>query len=63
MVRTHAEERSLVEWLGMQERVLQLWIDEALGAAAPNADLISRLETHHAWLVEQIDYFMTRAAA
>lgn len=63
MIHTHAEQRSLFEWLTMQERVLRLWIDEAVSAAPSNTDFISRLEVHHTWLLEQIDYVAGRHAA
>lgn len=59
----HAEQRSLVEWLNMQEKVLRLWIDEAVSAVPANPELINRLEIHHAWLLEQIEYFAGRQAA
>lgn len=63
MIHTHAEQRSLFEWLTTQERVLRLWIEEAVSTAPSNTDCISRLEAHHAWLLEQIDYFAGRHAA
>lgn len=63
MIHTHAENRSLVEWLMMQEKVLRLWIEEAVAGVPTNPELISRLEAHHAWLSEQIDYFAARRAA
>lgn len=63
MIHTHAEQRSLFDWLTTQEIVVRLWIDEALSAVPYNADFVSRLETHHAWLIEQIDYLAGRNAA
>ena len=63
MIHAHAEQRSLVEWLTTQEKVLRLWIEEAVASAPANADFIRRLEAHHAWLLEQIDYFGARRAA
>ena len=63
MTHTHAEQWSLIEWLIMQEKVLRLWIEEAVARAPANPDFISRLEAHHAWLAEQIDHFAARSAA
>ena len=63
MIYAHAEQRSLVEWLTTQEQVLRLWIEEAVASAPANDDFIRRLEAHHVWLKEQIDYFATRRAA
>lgn len=63
MVHTHAEQRSLVEWLIMQEKVLRLWIEEAVARAPANPDFIGRLEAHHAWLREQINHFAEAQAA
>lgn len=63
MTHTHAEQRSLIEWLIMQEKVLRLWIEEAVARAPANTDFVSRLEAHHAWLTEQIDHFAEPHAA
>lgn len=63
MIHTHAEQRSLVEWLTMQERVLRMWIEEAVAGVPANPEFVTRLEAHHAWLTEQIDYFAGRRAA
>lgn len=54
MFRTHHEERSLEAWLVMQERVLRLWIEEALGDAPSDGAFVRDLETHHRWLKAQI---------
>jgi hypothetical protein len=63
MIRTHAEERSLVSWLVMQEKVLRLWIDEALAAAPVDGRFIAELERHHDWLAVQIERLQHRKAA
>lgn len=63
MIRTHAEERSLMSWLVMQERVLRLWIDEALAAAPVDGRFIAELERHRDWLAGQIDRLEGRKAA
>lgn len=56
MIIRRGEERSLLTWLTTQERVLALWIEEVLCAAPKNVDFISKLEVHHAWLLDQIEY-------
>lgn len=63
MIHTHAEQRPLIDWLIMQEKVLRLWIEEAVANGSGNPEFVSRLEAHHAWLAEQIDYFAARRAA
>ncbi|WP_375203623.1 hypothetical protein [Hyphococcus sp.] len=63
MIRSHAEERSLISWLIMQERVLRLWIEEALAAAPSDERFISELESHHDWLAQQIARIEKRSAA
>lgn len=63
MIRSHAEDRSLVSWLIMQERVLRLWIDEALAAAPPDARFVAELERHHVWLAKQIARLQQKKAA
>ncbi len=63
MIHAHAEQRSLVEWLTTQEQVLRLWIEESVANAPANPEFVRRLEAHHAWLIEQIDYFAARCAA
>ena len=63
MIRSHAEDRSLVSWLVMQERVLRLWIEEALAAAPADGRFIAELESHHHWLSEQIENLQGKTAA
>lgn len=63
MIRTHSEERTLLSWLTMQERVLRLWIEEALSAAPRDSDLVASLENHHDWLAAQIDRLKRQRAA
>ncbi len=63
MIRTHSEERSLLSWLVMQERVLRLWIEEALDAAPGDGRFIAELERHHDWLAAQIARLQHRNAA
>ena len=55
MIRDHAEDRPLVDWLITQEKVLQLWIDEAVSNASSSTEFVERLELHRAWLSAQID--------
>ncbi|WP_375205563.1 hypothetical protein [Hyphococcus sp.] len=63
MIRTHSEDRSLISWLIMQERVLRLWIEEALAAAPADGRFIAELENHHDWLAGQIARLQQRNAA
>ena len=63
MIRSHAEDRSLVSWLIMQERVLRLWIEEALADAPSDERFVAELENHHNWLAEQIARLQERKAA
>ncbi len=63
MIRTHAEERSLLSWLVMQERVLRLWIEEALADAPSDGRFLAELESHHGWLAQQIARLQQRNAA
>ena len=63
MIRQHAEQRSLVSWLIMQEKVTRLWIEEVLAVSPPNDEFLVRLEEHRAWLAEQIDDLTARRAA
>ena len=63
MIRTHAEDRSLMSWLIMQERVLRLWIEEALADAPSDTRFIGELENHHHWLAGQIAQLQHKNAA
>ncbi|WP_428410040.1 hypothetical protein [Hyphococcus sp.] len=63
MICSHAEDRNLVSWLIMQERVLRLWIEEALAAAPADGRFIAELENHHDWLADQIVRLQQRNAA
>lgn len=63
MIRSHAEERSLMSWLMMQERVLRLWIEEALADAPSDTRFVAELESHHNWLAQQIARIEKRSAA
>ncbi len=63
MIRSHAEDRSLISWLMMQEKVLRLWIEEALASAPSDERFISELESHHHWLAQQIARIEKRSAA
>ncbi|PQA85799.1 hypothetical protein [Hyphococcus luteus] len=62
MIRSHAEERSLMSWLVMQERVLRLWIEEALADAPADGGFLAELESHHGWLAAQIARLQQNAA-
>lgn len=63
MVRTHTEDGSLMSWLVTQEKVLRLWIDEALAAAPADGRFLAELERHHDWLAGQIARLEQRNAA
>jgi hypothetical protein len=55
MIRLHGEDRTLLSWLVTQEKVLRLWIDEALSREISGGDLVAELETHRCWLAAQIE--------
>ena len=59
----HGECRSLVCWLISQEKVLRLWIEEAMAASDVKDGLIEALEVHRAWLAARIAEFSAEAAA
>jgi hypothetical protein len=63
MIRTHSEERTLLSWLTMQEKVLRLWIEEALSAAPRDSAFVADLESHHDWLAAQIEALKKQRAA
>ena len=63
MIRVHGEERSIYSWLIMQEKILALWIEEALAAAPKETDFIAKLERHHSWLASQIENLDGKKAA
>ena len=63
MNRIRAEERSLLSWLVTQEKVLRLWIEEALAAAPADGRFLAELESHHDWLAGQIARLQDRRAA
>ena len=63
MNRIRAEERSLLSWLVTQEKVLRLWIDEALAAAPADGRFLADLERHHDWLAGQIAHLKRQNAA
>lgn len=63
MIRTHNEERSLMSWLVTQEKVLRLWIDEALATAPADGRFLADLERHHDWLAGQIAALQQQNAA
>ena len=46
----HGERRSLVCWLITQEKVLRLWIEEAMTSADVTDSFVEALEIHRAWL-------------
>ena len=62
MIRTHAEDRTLMSWLVTQEKVLRLWIEEALANAPKDGRFIAELENHHNWLAAQIAQLQKRSA-
>ncbi|WDI32201.1 hypothetical protein PUV54_03215 [Hyphococcus flavus] len=63
MIKQHGEDRSLYSWLVMQEKILKMWIDEALATAPRETDFIAKLEHHHDWLAAQIENLSGKKAA
>jgi len=57
------ERRSLVCWLISQEKVLQMWIEEAMTTADVKDGLVETLEMHRAWLAARIAEFSADIAA
>ena len=56
-------DRSIIMWLVTQERVLRLWVEQAMAASYADDDLVRRIETHQRWLSRQIDELAERPAA
>ena len=59
----HGERRSLVCWLITQEKVLRLWIEEAMTSADVTDSFVEALEIHRAWLAARIAEFSADMAA
>lgn len=55
--------RSLICWLISQEKVLRLWIEEAMTSTDVKDGLVEALEVHRAWLAARIAEFSTDMAA
>lgn len=58
-------DRPIIMWLVTQERVMRLWIEQAMASPTADDDLVRRLEIHQRWLSRQIDELVgaRRAAA
>lgn len=63
MICTHGEERTLLSWLVTQEKVLALWVEDALARAPRDAAFLAELERHHEWLAAQVERLQKREAA
>ncbi|MEO1135843.1 MAG: hypothetical protein AAFW68_04415 [Pseudomonadota bacterium] len=59
---THGEDRSLLSWLIVQEKVIRMWIEETMNAGSGEQALVENLEAHRSWLAERINE-LTRHAA
>lgn len=62
MISDHGEHRSLVSWLTSQEKVVGLWIDEALSESTTEPEFVRKLEHHRKWLAARINELTNRAA-
>ncbi|MEM9494418.1 MAG: hypothetical protein AAGA09_00300 [Pseudomonadota bacterium] len=63
MHRNHGEERPLLAWLISQEKVISLWIEDALAEVPADDGMIAKLEMHRAWLCAEIELLIPEEAA
>lgn len=51
----HGEQRPLIAWLIMQEKVLRMWISELAFFEPTYEEALGKLEAHRAWLSSLIE--------